>query len=227
MMGRIALTAVLSVMGSLHAGESLVNRSPFLPPGFSAEESLQMRTRNDGERAFALNGVFRIGKRDYARIEDLQSGKSFWLEQGRQKEGIELLAFDEDENTCRIRLADGRERIIELRELQPVSSPVGIPPAVDRPLRLAATKGQAEAHSADNPVSSGSTGSPNRTRSFAVRGSSLDPGLTTGTSSLRANNPVPLNGGDTGPAVPSERDASLVSHPNPRFKALLDAKLGG
>ncbi len=107
-------------------GLSLTNRSPFLPPNHqSLEGSVQLQTTHVSDR-YEVTGIYTIGENLFANIRNPETGESAWLQSDEPRNGLTLVTFNSESNTCTLRTADGQQlelAFVEAQQPQPSVSP--------------------------------------------------------------------------------------------------------
>lgn len=131
----IRFIAAYMAVAVLHGEISLVERSPFLPPGFSSKAVNAPHPVKETHGSLVLDGVFRLAGTDFANVRDTLSGKTYWLRENRERAGYVLLSFDAQANRCRIQLPDGSETVLLLQNAPKVISSPPMPVAKAIPHR--------------------------------------------------------------------------------------------
>lgn len=126
-LGLVSLLALLPCTATQAA--SIVDRSPFLPPGFSPPSENRQPQRKPPSRSnhqgFEFRGMYELDGETFLLISEARTRKGHWVNVGASNEHFEVRDFDPDSRVVTL-FFDDRVESLRLAELadNPTPSPV-------------------------------------------------------------------------------------------------------
>ena len=124
-----------AVGGSL---PTIVDRSPFLPPGFTPPQSAQPSPAQRKTSGYEFRGVYQIGDDYRFLVSERQSKNGKWVRIGGEYEGYEVRKYDPSTETL-VLFFNNSENKLQLAELEANPTPTPVSGQV-QPTQTAATK---------------------------------------------------------------------------------------
>lgn len=184
-LGRLLLLAPLSCAGS---SLSLTHRSPFIPPGFDPSHEIVQKAVPSAPGTYEVAGIYTLGPRLFANIRNPATGETIWLESNQPRDGLTLVSFNEDDNTCILKTADGQKLELLFAEIRQ--------PSLHASPQVAASVAQAQPSAIVLPVASGESIRVTSPDSFGNRSAS-SVGFTNRISPVNSRSPLIRQAGGT------------------------------
>ncbi len=186
---------ILAFIASIHvqAAISLVERSPFVWPGFDETNATTTGAVPVTSIDFEFHAVYELSGRTKVLLKDNKNNKFHWLNVGEKSEGFDIKSYDKESNQL-VFAYENQEKSLELKQLPKwVSTP--LPSGAGRP-----TPATARSTSSGTITTPGSSTSSRR--SVVSR-----PSTVSRITPIRSNRPPP----------PSNRGRAAVTG-NPAFQ---------
>ena len=118
--------AILAASSFAFAGvESLLERSPFVPPNATQQADANANALS----IFELTGILSVGGKPQFSVRDTSTGRGFWLGLGETQDGLTVRSYDEASSSVVLE-GHGASRKVVIREARVATAPPP-PPVMD------------------------------------------------------------------------------------------------
>ncbi|MGA1205969.1 MAG: hypothetical protein ACO3ZW_09255 [Opitutales bacterium] len=167
-------------------GLSVVDRSPFIWPGFDSSEAGKPAARPSSSEDFEFHAVYELSGNIRVLLRDNKKNSFHWLEVGKEADGLRAISYDQKSNQL-VFAYENQQKSLSLKELPKwVSTPLAAGAAPSTTTRQV------------QPTDS-------RSSSSSVRRRVIRPSSRTTTTRDSAVGGTTLSGGAEGPPVPIRR----------------------